>query len=308
LKKKVKFPSLVGLSLTSANSREKVKIAVLSNCKDDYDQETKVRLTQSTLRDIVYPEVLERARNGSLPPDFRLRMAHVLMYAEQSGNEVLLNDDVRFLAHVSLSEKKQIKQKHQVAVADADIKDILGLYPSKKNNPNAAHIMLLKFRGSWHHACNLVYNIELVKKMFKQSTEFFETAKDSLDRKRWGASVDNLYSSTELGIQSLLLLMHQGKFSIHQDHDSTNKLFAGYITNSNLDPKYADHFSELRKLGRKGRYLRGIHDKEFAVEQSEIMKRFSLTKELIIYVKNLLHSRHISRNPPDGFIIALGKG
>jgi hypothetical protein len=109
-------------------------------------------------------------------------------------------------------------------------------------------------------------------------------------------------------LQECNLFSQSRKFSIHQDRDSTNKLFAGYITNGNLDPKYAEHFSELRKLRRKGRYLRGIHDKEFAVEQSEIMKRFSLTKELIIYVKNLLHSRHISRNPPDGFIIALGKG
>jgi hypothetical protein len=73
------------------------------NCKDDYNQEGKLLLTQSTLDDIVYPEVIQKAMNGELPCDFQLRMVHVLMYGEESKNEVLLNEHVRFLAHVSLT-------------------------------------------------------------------------------------------------------------------------------------------------------------------------------------------------------------
>jgi hypothetical protein len=101
------------------------------------------------------------------------------------------------------------------------------------------------------------------------SIEFFETAKHCLDVKRLGPLVDNLYSATELAIQSLLLLMHQGKFSIHQDHNSTNELFTGYTTNNNLDPIYAEHFSALKELRKKGRYLKGVHNKKFSVDQSE---------------------------------------
>jgi uncharacterized protein (UPF0332 family) len=254
----------------------------------------------------VYPEIINRAKNGRLPPDFQLRMAQVLMYAEESGNEVLVNDEVRFLAHVGLNDEKQIN--HQMPLAEADIKDILGLYPSKKNNPNAAHIMLLKFKGRWYYACNLIYCNEKVRKMFEKSTEFFETAKDSLIRRRWGPSVDNLYSATELAIQSLLLLMHQGRFSIHQDHKSTEKLFAGYTTNGNIDPKYKNHLSELRKLRKRGRYLIGIHNKQTTDEELEIQKRFSLTNELLTYIKSLLQSRDLSRVPPPGHIIVLGRG
>jgi hypothetical protein len=69
MKKKVKFPSMVGFSLTAADSGEKVKIAILLNCNDKYHQVTRLLLTQSTLDDIVYPEVLQRAMNGRLPPD-----------------------------------------------------------------------------------------------------------------------------------------------------------------------------------------------------------------------------------------------
>src|SRR4051794_29027771 len=110
MKKKVRFPSITGFSLTSANPGEKIKIAALMNCKDDYNQETKLLLTQSTLDDIVYPEIIQRALNGELPSDFQLRMAHVLMYGEQSKNEILLNEHVRFLVHISLNDEKQLKR------------------------------------------------------------------------------------------------------------------------------------------------------------------------------------------------------
>jgi hypothetical protein len=306
MKEQIKFPSMAGFSLGHANAGETIGIGVLLNCKDDYTQESKLLLTQSTLDDIVYPEVVRRAARGELPMDFKLIMAHVLMYADESKNEVLLNEEVCFVANVTLNDGKQLYPGQAVTVAD--IKDILGLYPSKKNNPNAAHIMLLKVNGRWYYACNLVYNIETVRKKFEHSSQFFETAKDCLSKKHWAPLVDNLYSATELAIQSLLLLTHRGGFSIHQTHDSTTQHFTSYTTTGNLDTKYTEHFSKLKELRKKGRYLIGVHGKKFSVDEAEIMKRFYLTNDLMNYVKSLLDSRGISRTPPNGHIIALGQG
>ena len=65
--KEVKFPSLTGFSLTSGKDGVRVVIGTLLNCKDPYPSEMKLLLAQSTLDDLVYPEVIHRALNGRLP-------------------------------------------------------------------------------------------------------------------------------------------------------------------------------------------------------------------------------------------------
>lgn len=306
--KKVKFPSLTGFSLTSGKDGDKVKIRTWLNCRDPYPLEMKLLLTQSTLDDLVYPEVIDRARNGKLPADFQLRNAHVFMYADESRNEVLLNDEVRFLAHIITKNGKEIKPMESVKYDD--IADVAGLYPSEKNDPNAAHIMLLRLSERWYYASNFVYNSEIVRTKFEQSKDFFETAKISANEKRWGPMVDTLYSATELAIQSCLLLIHRGKFSIYQDHPSTKKQFYAHSDAGNLDQKYKKHFSNLQGLRLKARYQRGVHGRKFEVVEPEVISLFNLTNDLMNYVNSLLRSKDISRNPNEagGYVIQIGQG
>ena len=89
-----------------------------------------------------------------------LTRAHVLMYGDESRNEVLLNDEVRFLAHIITKEGKEPKLG---PVTNDDISYVAGLYPSQKNDPNAAHIMLLRIREKWYHAFDFVYNGKIAR-------------------------------------------------------------------------------------------------------------------------------------------------
>jgi hypothetical protein len=132
MKEQIKFPSITGFSLGHANAGEKIGIGVLLNCKFDYTQETKLLLTQSTLDDIVYPEVIRRVAKAELPIDFKLIMAHVRMYADESKNEVLLNEEVCFITNVSINDGKQLYPEQVPTVADikdipAPIKNILNM-------------------------------------------------------------------------------------------------------------------------------------------------------------------------------------
>lgn len=297
----------MGVSLESGKSGDTVKIITSLNCRDPYPPERRLLLIQQDLDDLVYPEVIARARNGTLPNNFVLTKAHVLMYGDESRNEVLLNDEVRFLAHILTKDGKELRPG---PVTDDNISDVAGLYPSEKNDPNAAHIMLLRIKEKWYHAFDFVYNGKLVRNKLEESENFFHMAKNSLSEKRWAPMVDALYSATELAIQARLLLMHHGRFSVRQNHSITKDIFSSYAMAGNLDPKYERHFSSLKELRSKGRYQRGSHGKRFRVNESEIPNLLSMTNDLINHACSFLRPRDISRNPdePGGYVISVGQG
>ena len=65
--RKLKFPSLVGLTFTGGKDEEQIRVTTRVNCKDQYTPEAKLQFTQIVLDDFVYPEVVSRARYGILP-------------------------------------------------------------------------------------------------------------------------------------------------------------------------------------------------------------------------------------------------
>ena len=128
-RKNVKFHSAMGVSMEYANPGDSVKIMFSLNCRDPCPPGWRQMFIQRDLDDLVYPEVVERARNGILANDFVLRAAHVLMYGDESRNEVLLNDEVRFLAHIIT---KDGKEPNPGPVAADNVTDIAGLILARK--------------------------------------------------------------------------------------------------------------------------------------------------------------------------------
>src|SRR5207249_2044807 len=98
---------------------------------------------------------------------------------------------------------------------------------------------------------------------------FLKVASNAKEQKLWGPFVDNLFSSTELAIQSRLLVHHYPGFATNQSHDETIELFSGYAENGNIDLKFKDHYKSLDGLRKRGRYLNGLHGKDFRIEESE---------------------------------------
>lgn len=301
------FPSVMGVSMEYANAGDSVKIMYSLNCRDPLPPEWRLKFIQRDLDNLVYPEVVNRALNGTLADDFILRAAHILMYGNESRNEILLNDEVRFLAHVITKNGKEPKPG---PVTADNIADVAGLYPSERNDPNAAHIMLLKITGIWYYAFDFVYNGQMARIKLEESESFFAAAKTSSNEKRWAPMVDALYSATELAIQARLLLNHFGKFSIRQSHPNTKEIFSSHTKAGNLDSKYENHFSALKELRSRGRYQRGSHGKRFQVKESEVPNLLSLTKDLINFAHTFLRPRNMSRNPDEagGYVINIGQG
>jgi HEPN domain-containing protein len=229
-----------------------------------------------------------------------------MMYADESRNEVLLNDEVRIKAHVRFKDGKKFNAGENVT--QGDIEEILGLYPSEKNDPNAAHIMLVKLKNRWYFACDIIYDRMRVRKRFETAKQFLKMANYSMDQKLWGPMVDNMYSAAELAIQSILLLRHYPRFSTNQDHEQTRRLFTAYAENGNTDIRFAKHYDRLTELRSQGRYLNGVHNNAFRISESKAKELLALTAEIIDHVKKLLASVDVSRKPKAGEYIAIGKG
>ena len=127
MKKPIKFNSIYGFSTNFALDGEKVKIAFQINCNDKVDKSIMISIA---VDDIAYPEVIRRAIDRKLSPDFRLKDIHLIMFGDESCNEILLNEEVKFIGHITKNEgKKFVKGQY---LKENDIQWILGLYPSKK--------------------------------------------------------------------------------------------------------------------------------------------------------------------------------
>lgn len=190
-----------------------------------------------------FPEIMRLIKQGKLAVDFRLCKAHLLMYADESQNEIPLNDEVRFTGHVLFEEGKSFSVGKPVA--QDDIKDILGLYPSNKIPPNAAHVMLVKLKSKWYYAVDLIYDRDKVKRRFETAKDFLTVSNYCLKCEHWAPFAGTLFSATELAIQSILLLQHHPTFSTNQDHPETVELFSSYAKNGNMDTKFSIHYVNL---------------------------------------------------------------
>ena len=303
--KPIKFESFMGFALTGAKKKgDMVVIGFQFNIDDGLEEFRKTSMAQHVLDDFVYPEIFRRIKEGVIQPVFRVNKAHVLMYSDYSRNDVLLNDEVKIKSNVKFAPNKVFKKGDEVK--QGDIVDVLGLYPNQKNDPNAAHIMLMKFDGNWKFAADMIFDREKVRKRFSSADSFLQSAQINLQKKLWNPFIDNLFSVTELTAQSILLLRHYGKYSLKQSHEKTFLLFKGYCDTGNMPIKFFEHYKKMYELRKKARYLQGVHGKRFTIKKSDAEKYLLTTKEMMNHTNILLKGIDFRRKPKDGEYIDLG--
>ncbi|HET6589194.1 MAG TPA: hypothetical protein VFG45_03410 [Candidatus Nitrosocosmicus sp.] len=291
------IPSIIGYSLEdAAANNDKVKLGFKRNCNDEFPGKA-VMLT-SLLEDFVYPYVFQKIRENRLPPNFRLTHAHFIMDTSGKCNQILFNEEVRFLVHVKLQQDEARKPNDPVHLKD--IEDVLGLYPSKKNNPNAAHIMLFRTDKGWHLAFDFFYNKRQHLDKLKHSLQFLEAAKLTFDENLQGPCVDLQYSSIELAIQSIMLFDPKNNFeNKKKSHPGTYVFFKEFIESTYIEKKYWDHYLYMKNLRSDGRYLNNIRQGGFDMDPSLFTEHMNKTAELIEYCRDI-HSEIDATMIPDG--------
>jgi HEPN domain-containing protein len=236
-----------------------------------------------------------------LDPNFKLKAAHFILFGNSLKNKILLNGKVRAMVHVKF-KKKSIHEEGQDILED-EIDDVLGLYPNAKVPEDAANVILFKCNGLWHVSVDLIFNRKKTRSRFENAKEFFDVVKYCLEKKIWNPLFDNLFSATELSIQSILLLHHHPTYSVKQTHDETKKLFFSHASDGNIDIKYAELYTKLTDLRPQARYLQNIRSNTLKVSDAENM--VTLTNELMEAVRKLLEKIDLSKRPPTGEYISI---
>jgi HEPN domain-containing protein len=257
------------------------------------------------LDNYAYPEVMKRISNGKLSHEFKLYNFQLVMFADQTKNQVFLNDEVRFITNIQF--RNDVKYRQNEGVKQGDIAKVLGLYSESRNDPNSAHIILFKCNDMWYCSFDLIYDRKRVENRFELAKSFLNASTYCLKSKLFGVFVDTLYSATELAIQSILLLHHHPVFSLNQTHDDTRELFSDHARLGNIDTKFADHYIKLDELRKQGRYLNGTHGKAFSMKDSIAQSLLKTTNELLEVVQKLLKLIDLSKKPPEGHYIAVGR-
>jgi hypothetical protein len=101
-------------------------------------------------------------------------------------------------------------------------------------------------------------------------------------------------------------MIHQGKYSLNQTHESTEKLFKIFADNGNINKRFLDLYHTLKDLRKKGRYSVGLHGREFIPDEEQIRNHIILANELIEYTNNIMYSWHKIQLFKDKDIITFG--
>lgn len=304
-KKQINFESLFGFAITDAKKKgDTVGVGFQFNVSDNYSKESKLVMIQNILDTFAYPEVMKRIEAGKIDSKFRIRYVQILMYSDHKKNEILLNDEVRLILNITFKDKKSFNLNEIVTFDKID--KILGIYPSSKNHPNAAHIMLVNINRKWYFAANLVYNRKSVEEKFSVSHDYMKVVKNALEESNWNPLVDNLFTVTELSVQCILELHHHNKHSHTQTHPSTRKLFKAFCENRNAPIEFFNHYEQLVIERKKARYLRGTHGKKYSLTKNKAENYLGTTNNMLKYTENLLKMIDIYSKPSQGQYIAIG--
>lgn len=279
------FSSITGISLSAAGAGEVVKISYRLNCKDE-TQVNRSIISRNMLDDLVYPEIMKQVSKGTLSTNFRLRKVHVMMFSNESKNKLLLNGRTRF--RVQIKPKAEMEKQ---LIRENDIEEILGIYPSKENDPNAAHVMMFKFKGDWLISYDFTYNLEKSGKHVELAKGHIKLAEQALENREFGLSIRNQHKAAILSFQSILVL-NNPRLSFKTNTSMLTHIFSEYIKNGNLDAKYSDLFiKDSLRVGDEANATEGIRQK------------VRLTKELAEQADLKLRSVEFYRSPPTGVYI-----
>jgi hypothetical protein len=240
---------------------------------------------------------MKRIAKGSLTSDFRLHSIHLVMFRDNSRNEILLNEEVKFMPNVKFKDSKIFKASEMVNFED--IEDILGLYADYTNDTNAGHIMLTKFRDRWYYASELIYELGFSRKLCEMAVSAVNTANENKKNKNWILFLDNLLHICMLSTQAIFILQYNKQFSLKQSHEKNIEYLKGCVNNSNIDPKYSELY---KKVFRFRKNVKHSEEPSLGIVEKEANELFLAAGNFVKHIKIMLKSLIYFRTPPLNYV------
>ncbi len=199
----------------------------------------------------ISPELRKRQH----PQNFNLRAAQIIFYDDSRPCQVRINDEINGIAKVKL--KSGVSKKKNEPIFENEVEGLSEINLTEYDDPNCAHVTLVRIRNTWTIAFDFRYNKGLAQKHIKTAKQFYETAEFSYQKENWAPLIDNLFSAAELAAKSMLLLMPGTGFTKKSRHRSIQFRFNKFADLGNVPEEFRVTLNKLSELRNKARYLKG---------------------------------------------------
>jgi len=214
------------------------------------NQDIAQKLFQQTIDLWIKPEIEKRKSLNRLPKDFRLKSVQIIFSLDRGWNKVRLNEEVKAIANCKINCSKNKGEP----VYEKDVDEIESIRLTEKD-PNCAHITLLLFKNNWVISFDFAYNKKRIGEHIEASKEFFESAKDNLEKKRLRPFFENSFACAELSAKAVLLQLPDKKILHGKDHESRINQFKNWAVLGNVKQEHSKVLEKLSKLRPSARYL-----------------------------------------------------
>ena len=243
-----------------------------------FDETIKQRVFQQVMDIFVIPEIERRKKLNKLPSDLRLEKIQIIFSIKSGRNYVRLNREVK--AIIKCKVNKSIKKGD--IIYDRDIDEIESIELTK-GDLNYGHFTLLYFKGNWIVSFDFIYNKDEIKKHIEASTEFYESAKENLEKNRLRPFFENSFASAELSTKGIILSLPNKKLFDGKNHEERVDFLNDWANLGNVKIEFSTILSKLYSLRSSARYLSSDNFKK--ENPKEIL---SILKEMIKFSESLI--------------------
>jgi uncharacterized protein (UPF0332 family) len=235
--------------------------------EEDFDQ----NLMGQVLELWINPEIERRREAGSLPDDFVVTRAQIIMNLAADAPEVRFNKEIKAVAQFRAARAVEVGED----LTEADIESIEDIMLTDED-PNAGHLTMMLFKGRWFIAFDFRYNATRIAAIVRAAREFLDAASFALRQHHLRPFVDNLFSATELMAKGLLLMWPDERLLNSRKHTFVSTKFNLSGKWGHTDQRYVSLLNRLSKLRGSARYL----DKDFSLSADEAKKMLATAESM----------------------------
>lgn len=223
----------------------------------------------------INPEIERRKHAGTLPANFCLQRAQVVMNVDQPL-QVRLNEEIKAIVRVRV--KKAINKGEPVYLSDIDEIESVEL---TDHDPNAGHLTMINHRSSWTINFDFRYNAQRIHDHLAATKEFLDTAEHCLEQKRYRPFYENMFAAVELCQKAWLLNLPIPELITSKKHGLIHAKINSHSRHGNIKPQHVQLLNQLAAIRPKARYLNGV----FSPTPQECSSHLTIGKELLAFVE-----------------------
>lgn len=226
----------------------------------------------------VNPEIEKRIKLGKIREGIELSKIQIVFSLERGFNKVRFNEEVKAIVEAKIN-RNIIKGEE---VSEKDVEEINNLRLTD-DDKNCGHITLLRFKDKWIIAFDAIYHKRLSKDYIEASKEFYDSARDDLEKRRLRAFYDNSFSSAELCVISILLGWMNKDIIDNKKHHQRYSVLKKFTDLGNGKAIYSETLKKLDGIRKSARYL---GSNKYLNEDPN--KLFLVLKEMIDFAERLI--------------------